>query len=224
MLQMYSASLQREMRGGILLDASFMNNSSKHNEDHLPINQLPPQYWSLGPLLNFPLNSPQVQALGYKAPYVGWDMTLPLYRIFTPFPQYTNFTDDASNHTSCDYNAGIFKAQKRFSAGLTFLASYTVSKYLTDTTWSPAATARSLATFMIALSKSRSRGSTSRNAQCELFVRAAIRKGQEAVLECQPCGERGAGRLDFFGNSNLHEGNSCLGVRGSVNRAAKRYC
>jgi hypothetical protein len=137
MLQMYSASLQREVRGGILLDASFINNSSKHNEDHLPINQLPPQYWSLGPLLNLPFNSPQVQALGYQAPYPGWDMTLPLYRIFLPFPQYANFTDDASNHTSSDYNAGIFKVQKRFSAGLTFLASYTISKYLTDTTWSP---------------------------------------------------------------------------------------
>ncbi len=137
MLQMYSVSLQREVRAGILLEASFMNNSSKHNIDHLPQNSLPPQYWSLGPLLNLPLNSPQVQAAGFKAPYPGWDMTLPLYRTLTPFPQYANFTDDAANFTSSDYNAGIFKAQKRFSAGLTFLASYTISKYLTDTTWAP---------------------------------------------------------------------------------------
>ncbi len=78
-----------------------------------------------------------MQALGYKAPYAGWDMTLPLYRVLTPFPQFLNFTDDASTHTSSNYNAGIFKAQKRYSSGLTFLVNYTVSKYLTDTTWAP---------------------------------------------------------------------------------------
>src|SRR5262249_46379196 len=50
------------------------------------------------------------------------------------FPQYTNVsTGGMMNHSgNSTYNAVIIKATKRFSGGLTLLASYTWSKLLTD--------------------------------------------------------------------------------------------
>jgi len=55
--QMMSLSIQREMRFGILAEAAWLSNDMKHGTDRLQLNTLPQQYWSLGPLLDLPLNS-----------------------------------------------------------------------------------------------------------------------------------------------------------------------
>jgi hypothetical protein len=138
-LYMASAGFQRELRGNVLAEATWLFNGMKHAHDHNQINGLAPVYWSLGPTLNLPLNSPQVRALGFGKPYPEFDDNLPLHRALRPYPQYPSISEDAATHTSSTYHAAIFKAQKRFSAGLTFLASYTISKYVTDTDWSPGA-------------------------------------------------------------------------------------
>jgi len=138
-LYMASAGLQRELRFGLLLEASWLYNGMRHAVDHLSIDQLAPQYRSLGALLTKPFNSPDVRALGFAKPYPEFDENLALSRALIPYPQYTGVTEDASNHTSSTYHAAVFKVQKRFSAGLTFLTSYTISKYISDTTWAPGA-------------------------------------------------------------------------------------
>ena len=135
--QMMSVSIQREVRFGILLEAAWLSNSMKHGTDRLQLNTLPAQYWSLGPLLDLPLNNPQVKAAGFGAPYPGFDMTQPLYQALRPFPQYQDIAEDATNGTSSTYNALTIKAQKRFSSGLAFLANYTVAKMITDSQWVP---------------------------------------------------------------------------------------
>jgi Carboxypeptidase regulatory-like domain len=138
-LYMYSLGIQRELPGNILLDVTYISNNMKHATDLDPINQLNPAFRSLGALLTQPLNSPQVQAAGFRAPFPEFDQRLPLYRALLPFPQYEALTNTASTRTSSTYHAAILKAQKRFSSGLAFLVSYTTSKYLTDTTWAPGA-------------------------------------------------------------------------------------
>jgi hypothetical protein len=134
---MWSAGFQREVKGNILLELTYLANASKHGNDHQYINALEPRYWGLGQLLLKPLNSPEVQAAGFKAPYPQFDANLPLFRALLPRPQFVQIVDDASPTTSSTYHAAYIKAQKRFSSGLTFLANYTVSKYLSDTMWSP---------------------------------------------------------------------------------------
>ncbi len=136
---MWSFSIQRQIPFGILGEASYLSNNMRHGTDRLELNSLPSQYWSLGPLLDLPLNSPQVRALGYGAPYPGFDVTQPLYQALRPYPQYQDIVEDATNGTSSTYNALILKAQKRFSSGLSFLANYTISKYITDSQWAPGA-------------------------------------------------------------------------------------
>ncbi len=147
-LYMWSASLQRQLKGNILLEVAYLSNNSKHDSDHLYPNELSPQYWGLGQSLLQPLNSPQIQALpvvrampiqpnGFHSPYPQFDTTQALYQAVLPFPQYTQVVNDASPTTSSTYNAGYVKFQKRFSSGLTFLANYTWSKYISDNMWSP---------------------------------------------------------------------------------------
>jgi len=147
-LYMWSGSFQRELKGNIVLELAYLSNNSKHNIDHLYPNALAPIYWGLGQALLNPLNSPAVQALpvvqqmplqagGVRSPFPQFDITLPLYRALLPKPQYSQIVDDASPTTSSSYNAAYIKVQKRFSAGLTFLANYTISKYLSDNMWAP---------------------------------------------------------------------------------------
>src|SRR2546430_3466508 len=125
------------MRGSILFEVSSLPAQARHLNDRLPLNWLPEEYWGLGPLLNKPLNSPELVAAGFTAPYAGFDTSQPLYQALRPFPQYGDILDDGTTGTSGSYHAAIIKAQKRFSNGLSFLASYTVSKFMTDSQWAP---------------------------------------------------------------------------------------
>ncbi|MGA2329997.1 MAG: TonB-dependent receptor [Bryobacteraceae bacterium] len=135
---MWSGGFQREVKGNIVLEATYFANNHKHGYVSTNRGELDPKYWSLGSVLNLPLNSPQVQALGFTAPYPGFDVTLPLYRALRPYPQFNGLNDTAGHWGGSTYQAGIFKAQKRFSSGLTFLANYTISKYIvTAEAWSP---------------------------------------------------------------------------------------
>ena len=135
-LYQWSGGFQREIKGNVVLEATYLATNMKHSMDKMALGVLDPKYRSLGPLLNRPFNSPEVQALGFTAPYPGFNQTLPLYRALDPYPQYNGLTDNASTWTAATYNAVIFRAQKRFSAGLTFLVHYTISKNIAS--WSSA--------------------------------------------------------------------------------------
>lgn len=49
-----------------------------------------------------------------------------------PFPQFTGVTEQTWPFSS-NYNAVVFKVEKRYAAGLTFISHYTFSKHLDDT-------------------------------------------------------------------------------------------
>lgn len=138
-LYMWSAGFQRELPFNILIEATYLANNVKHSSDILQLNQLAPQYRDLGPLLLRPLNSPEVQAAGFRAPFPQFDTNLALFRALLPYPQFSGVRGVAEPYTASTYHAALFKAQKRFSSGLSFLVSYTVSKYITDSGWGPGA-------------------------------------------------------------------------------------
>ena len=138
-LYMYSAALERQIPGNILITATYMANIMRHASDQNPIDDLNPQYWSLGALLNQPLNSAAVQAAGFKSPFPQFNANLPLVDALLPYPQYLGLQDDASDRTGGDYHSGVFQAQKHLSNGLSFLFSYTIAKNISDTTWAPGA-------------------------------------------------------------------------------------
>ena len=93
-------------------------------------NQLNPMYLQLGSLLTDDINDPAVKAAGFKPPYAGF--TGNLAQALRAFPQYGNVNVFDSPTGNSTYNAWLTKVEKRFSNGLQFLVSYSVSKTLTD--------------------------------------------------------------------------------------------
>ena len=134
-----SAGFQRQVGRDLLLETTFFANLMRHGSDHDPINQLHPDYYHLGPLLNLPITHPDVVAAGFAKPYPEFPADLTLSRALRPFPQFDSITNDASIRTKANYHAVMFKAQKRYSNGLSFLAHWTISKHLGDTDWRPGA-------------------------------------------------------------------------------------
>jgi len=100
--------------------------------------QIPPQYASLGSLLNKPIDDPAVVALGFKPPFPSFKQVMgtraTLGQSLRRWPQYTGVsTGGMQNHSgNSTYNAMIVKITKRFSDGLSLVADYTWSKLLTD--------------------------------------------------------------------------------------------
>jgi hypothetical protein len=93
------------------------------------INNLNPQFFVLGNQLNQPATNPPFPQ--FSALYGGGAT---LAQALRPFPQYQAINTDCclENIGQSTYNGLLVKLERRFSAGLTLLASYTWSKTLTD--------------------------------------------------------------------------------------------
>ena len=69
----WSLGIQRELSGNMLLTVNYTGNRGNRLTSQLnPINQLNPQYLSLGPVLGDLVTSPQAIAAGIKIPYAGF--------------------------------------------------------------------------------------------------------------------------------------------------------
>jgi hypothetical protein len=94
------------------------------------INQLPVSDMKYGSLLTSSITDPAVEAAGFSAPYPGFTGTLA--QALRAFPQYQTITMDLIPIGNSSYNGLVLRGEKRLSHGLQFLASYTISKILTD--------------------------------------------------------------------------------------------
>jgi hypothetical protein len=138
-LYQMSAGFQRQLGHNFLVEMTAYVNLTRHASDHGPVNQLAPQYWSLGNLLNLPISDPRVVAAGFRKPYVEFPDDRALYHALSPYPQYDVISNDASAQTSNNYHAVMFKVQQRYTNGLSFLAHWTIAKQVGDTDWRPGA-------------------------------------------------------------------------------------
>ncbi len=128
--------IQRELPGQIMLSASYVGNRTVRAPSTLEnINQVPPQYLALGSLLQKDIYSPEAVAAGLTAPYAGYTGTV--RQALRPYPQYRYITSLFDLSGSGEYNALQMTLQKRLSAGLDFMASYTASRFYSNTSSSP---------------------------------------------------------------------------------------
>jgi hypothetical protein len=127
----WNVGIQRQLPGNIVVDIAYVGTAAHHLlNGNLDINQLNPQYLALGSVLSAQVGSPAALAAGIAAPYAGFSGSVA--QALRPFPQYQTITlssDPIGNNT---YNSGQLRVQKRFSAGISFLLTYTLSKDLTD--------------------------------------------------------------------------------------------
>ncbi len=114
---------------GVLFDVGFLGNYGTRESGPQPLNQVSPNYLSLGSLLGQPINSPAVVAKGFKVPYPGFTGTLA--QSLRPYPQFGDITNPYAANLHSDYKALVLKAQKRTGA-LAMEVNYTLSRATTD--------------------------------------------------------------------------------------------
>jgi hypothetical protein len=101
----WNFGIQRELPGNILIEAQYLaNESRKLSSSSLSLNQVPPERLS-------PAATQRDR----------------------PFPQFSNVQLLFPTLGVSSYHAGVLKFNKRFSAGLNVLSTYTWSKFLNNT-------------------------------------------------------------------------------------------
>lgn len=133
----FSIDVQRQLPLGMALTAAYIASRSSHlgpggtQEGPLNINQLPPDKLSLGAALLSPVTNP---FFGKGGTGVIGSATVPQNQLLRPFPEFGAVTLYQSDFNHARYDSMVIKAEKRFAAGFTFLASYTFSNNM-DAAW-----------------------------------------------------------------------------------------
>jgi hypothetical protein len=141
-IQTWNLDIQRQITTNMIISVAYVGSKGTH----LPAlniipNQVNPSFLSLGNELTMNVTClangtcPNAIADGVKLPYPTF--TGEINQALRPFPQYGDFNQEDNSFTpdrtgNSTYNAMQMQVDKRFSQGLSFLVSYTVSKNLTD--------------------------------------------------------------------------------------------
>lgn len=133
----WNLSVQRELPWDMFLSAAYTGNRALHLPSGLnPINQPNPSILKYGSLLSQPVDSPAAVAAGIKNPYPAFTSDFgggaTVMQALRPFPQYSNVQNlyDLSGRST--YNALQLQGEKRFSGGLSYLASLTLGRTLSN--------------------------------------------------------------------------------------------
>lgn len=123
----WTFNVQRELPAQFLLDLGYIGQRGTALPSGLEnLNQVDLSYLSLGNTLNADINSAAAQAAGVVPPYPGF--TGSVSQALRPYPQYSDIRNLYQPIGWSTYNALQMRLQRRFSAGLSFLAAYTFSK------------------------------------------------------------------------------------------------
>jgi hypothetical protein len=133
----WNFTIQRELKGAIALEASYSGLRGLHlPQGALQLDQLSPQYFSLGSQLQQQVTNP---FYGLIANGVLSQPTVQRGQLLLPFPEYTSVPDVGGYVGASSYHSLQTKMEKRFHSGGTVLVAYTFSKNLTNaetlTTW-----------------------------------------------------------------------------------------
>ena len=134
----WSASLERELPRNMFLTASYVGNRAIHLPTTLSLNNQPnPSVLKYGSLLGELVTSPDAVAAGIKIPYPSFVQQFggaaTVEQALTPFPQFGGFFPVYEMAGTAFYNALQLQGEKRFSGGLSFLASLTFSRLMSNT-------------------------------------------------------------------------------------------
>jgi hypothetical protein len=137
--QQWNLTIEHQITDSFHVSAAYVGNKGTRLPSvTAPLNALDPQLLSMGSRL-FDEFSPGVTELhGVPLPYEGWVEQMTgcapsVAQALLPFPQFCSslqgLNENAGNST---YHSFQLKAERRFTKGLMLLASYTLSKNLTD--------------------------------------------------------------------------------------------
>ena len=136
-VRQFSAGFQRQLPGGMLADVSYVGSRSVEQTLSTGFNAIPLDAMNLGnPALGGDPNYLNAQV---PNPFAGLipgtalnNATVARSQLLRPFPQFNNFTISQLNTGRLWYNALQVSLTKRYSHGLAFTSSYTLSKNIED--------------------------------------------------------------------------------------------
>jgi hypothetical protein len=135
MSQQWDFSIQRQLPGQWIVELTYTANHGTHLvAGGYDLNQLTSQqYQSLGTSLQNPVPNPYAGIV----PGALGGRTITLQQSLAAFPYYTSVVVRNPHLGNSIYHAALLRIEKRFSHGLTFLASYTNGKLISDSVASP---------------------------------------------------------------------------------------
>ncbi len=127
--QQWDASLQQQLKGGWMVEVAYSANHSSHLlSGSYDLNQLSPQYLSLGNALQNTVRNPYA---GIVPGSLG-SSTITLLQSLKQFPYYSSVTVRNPHLGDSIYHSGLLSVNKRFTNGLVLLASYTKAKLISN--------------------------------------------------------------------------------------------
>lgn len=129
----WNFDVQQQVAATTVVTLRYSGSTGSHlTSGLLRPNQIHPRYLKdLGPtLLRSNINSAAARAAGIPLPYSGFNRTV--QEALAPFPQYKTITVGHEHAGNSTYHALVLMADRRFSSGLTMLASYTLSKMFSN--------------------------------------------------------------------------------------------
>jgi hypothetical protein len=134
MSQQWDFSVQKQLPGNWVVDATYSGNHGTHLvAGSYNLNQIGDAQLSLGTALQNPVANPYA---GVVAGSLG-SATITQQQSLLSFPYYTSINVRNPHLGNSIYHAGLLTVHKRFSNGLTFLASYTKAKLISDSVAAP---------------------------------------------------------------------------------------
>ena len=132
-MQNWSIGVQRALGASMSIDIAYVGSRGDRLPVRVDINQLNPDYLSLGPLLTRNIRDPQVVAAGFTPPFASFNGSLA--QALRPLPQFPNMFPGGRNSDTrgtSTYDALQVKFDKRYSSGLYATVAYTWSDNLTN--------------------------------------------------------------------------------------------
>ena len=141
-INQWNISLQRQVTPNLVVEAAYVGNRGVwlQADNMSDLNGLTNQRLATvglnlnnaadRSLLTSPMNSPQVIARGFTAPYAGFPMGATLAQALRPFPQFTNINVKWAPVGNSWYDALQTKVTKRFSHGLELTGAFAYQKEL----------------------------------------------------------------------------------------------
>jgi hypothetical protein len=140
MLQMWTASIQRQLPWRTLITADFTANRVTHLSGYTrnPIEQPSPSVLAYGGLLSDNITSSAAIAAGFKQPYAGFATqfggSATVYQSLKPYPQYSGITRTWDQSTTTFFRAFQFQADKHLSNNINFLANIELPRLFDNAT------------------------------------------------------------------------------------------
>jgi hypothetical protein len=136
--EQWNVNLQRQLPWQTFLTAAWVGNRSIHLDAQLnPVSQLSPQYLALGSALSDVFQPGQTSLDGVAVPYANFVTNFAgaatVRQALQPYPQYGNVYNLFDHGGTTYYESAQVTLEKRLSNGLSFLAGYTLSRLMDNT-------------------------------------------------------------------------------------------